>query len=78
MVLQSNYDLRPCKSHYVPPSAFKFDPVKFSGTVDNLKTHCKSLKQKYIKGLPKTKTYGLICWCHGWLHLNLTHDIIAK
>jgi len=23
------YDLHPCKSHYVPPAAFKFDPVKF-------------------------------------------------
>lgn len=29
------YDLHPCKSHFVPPAAFKFDPVKFSGIVDS-------------------------------------------
>ena len=42
------YDLHPCKSHYVPPSAFKFNPVKFSGSLDLkvklylMKEHCHS------------------------------------
>jgi hypothetical protein len=25
------YDLQPCKSPFGPPTAFKFDPIKFSG-----------------------------------------------
>ncbi len=41
------YDLRPCKSHYVPPSAFKFDPVKFSGKADSNDKHY-WMKEYYI------------------------------
>ena len=34
------YDLHPCKSHFVPPAAFKFDPVKFSGKLASKGKHC--------------------------------------
>ena len=40
------YDLHPCKSHFVPPAAFKFDPIKFSGTIEKLKKYIKNIKQK--------------------------------
>ncbi len=45
-VTGSFYDLRPCKSHFVPPSAFKFDSVKFSGTVQQLKKFVENIKNK--------------------------------
>ena len=34
------YELHPCNSRFAPPSAFKFDPVKFSGKVDSKVKHC--------------------------------------
>jgi hypothetical protein len=42
----SFYDLHPYKSHYVLPAVFKFDPVKFSGTVQQLKNFVENIKKK--------------------------------
>lgn len=38
------YDLLPCKSPFGPPTAFKFDPVKFSGKAGSIvKQHSKKV-----------------------------------